>query len=294
MRRLQVLGLLAALLPSLALAQSSVMLWELSPGSPDVGDADYVVLRVSDACSLDGLALVVEDSSGASQGCYLRFEGPSPVANGYVLVGGAGLEDAISLAPDFLAECAALSPESGRLCLVDGSGLLDCVAYGQFTGDNSGFGAPADGILSGQALQRVQTTGYNATDWLRSPSADPSLLFQGRVLPPGGLTCSTDGGSGGGDGGTLDPTYLEFPGGGLCPTTALGQGGTSTDGGTSDGGTTSDGGGGGGPPSGGGGSIPYERSGCGCGADRSPAAAPLWALGLLFLLPLFGHRRRRA
>ncbi len=282
------IGLLLALWTTPASAQLA-RLWEVSTALADA-DGQYVILRVQDLCTMDGLALVVEDAAGDSQGCFLRFEGPPPVFTGYVFISISGAEDVYGYPPDYLARCTPLARESGRICLVNPTGLIDCLAYGQFTGDNGPWGAPAEGLLPNQSLVRSQTLGLNQVDWQRSASARPGNLLSNRLLPPGGVVCTnTDGGSPPPVDGGLDPNYLLAPDGTLCPTERFGV--VGSDGGT---GPTTDGGtgpiaDGGVPITGGGNSTPYERPSSCCNVSSGQTAMIFLPLGFLALWP----RRRR-
>ena len=72
---------------------------------------------------------------------------------------------------------------SGRVCFAPDptgiAGYVDCVAYGSFTGANTGYGTPATALVTGQALRRTVfnlSVRNNSTDFaLGSPRPANSL-----------------------------------------------------------------------------------------------------------------------
>jgi hypothetical protein len=72
---------------------------------------------------------------------------------------------------DFTLPAGALAPRSGRVCyrVVTQPGepgvVVDCVAYGLFTGDNGPFGKPTPVTPDNRSLVRVGLTGTNRADW---------------------------------------------------------------------------------------------------------------------------------
>jgi uncharacterized protein (TIGR03382 family) len=288
-------ALLLALLVSPARAQSlfhpPIRLEMISAGSSAEPDADYVVLRLDlsgpGACTLDGVAVTLEDARGQLLPCFVRLEGPPPRTTGVVLVATPRAEEALGLRADYVTTCAEVPLESGRVCVVRGTKAYDCVAYGQYTGDNGAGGPPADGLPLDRTLVRVQATGYNQTDWQSTPTADPGSLLADRPLQ----ACATDGGPAPSVDAGSDVFCPPRPNGSLCPTTRFQPlDGSATDGGA----TPSDGGADGGRGSttspGGGSAFENPPEGSSCCNAGGPGAA-------VFFLPLAGiyalRRRRR-
>ena len=105
------------------------------------------------------------DATGSETG---RFTFPDNVSNGAtgssILVGTLQFAAVSTVAPDFTMSPGIMSP-SGRVCFQ----TIDCVAYGDFTGSNSGYGSPAaalpvEGLLS-LKRGRTATPKNNATDY---------------------------------------------------------------------------------------------------------------------------------
>ena len=77
------------------------------------------------------------------------------------------------LAPDFVLPPGLLAPRAGRVCYVvdppqaegQPTGVIDCVAYGKFTGDNGSFGPPTPVTPDDRSLGRIGATGRNVDDW---------------------------------------------------------------------------------------------------------------------------------
>src|SRR6266404_1803287 len=75
-----------------------------------------------------------------------------------------------------------LAPRDGRVCYFvnppqnsgQPTGVIDCVAYGKFTGENGRFGPPTPITPDDRALRRVALTGRNADDWAGVLEPDPA------------------------------------------------------------------------------------------------------------------------
>ncbi len=288
------LALLLALLGAPASAQNRfhppIRLEMISAGSSTEPDADYVVLRLdlspSGTCTLDGVAVTLEDARGRLLPCFVRLEGPPPRPSGVVLIATPQAEATLGLRADYVTTCAEIPVESGRVCVVRGTRAYDCVAYGQYTGDNGAGGPPVDGLPLDRTLVRIQATGYNQTDWQSTPTADPGGLLADRTLE----TCATDGGSASSTDAGSDVFCPPRPDGGLCPTTRF----QPLDGGMADGAAApsdagTDGGRGSVTSPGGAGAFTSPPRGSSCCNAGGPGAA-------VFFLPLAGIyalRRRR-
>ena len=87
------------------------------------------------------------------------------------------------IALDEVVSGQLISPD-GRVCFGEfGGAPVDCVAYGNFTGDNAGHGLPAAQPVLGMALVRVAEMDDNADDFeLGSPMPENN---DGQVGAPG-------------------------------------------------------------------------------------------------------------
>ena len=131
-----------------------------------------------------GTSLEFFDGSGTKTG---EFTFPSHVNNGTqgssILVGTTAFAGASTVAPDFTMTANVNAPD-GRVCF---SASGDCVAYGNFTGNNGVFGTPAAALpITGvMSLKRVSTLGDNATNFqLGAPTPRNNAGQSGTVTPP--------------------------------------------------------------------------------------------------------------
>lgn len=251
---------LAAAIVAAPAAAQELRLEALSPGRIGDAAAQYVVLAGTPGASVAGTSLVAFDGEGVSQPLFASLQDGTLDDQGYLLVATSEAEVFYGLVAPASASAASLSPESGQLCLSDGTAYLDCVAWGAYPQNAWGLPAPTVGL--DQALQRVNTSGQNAVDWAINDQPDPAAYLP--MAPDGG---TADGG---------------------------GEDAGAADGGTEDGGVDAGGSGGGPahpyPP--GGGTLPdYQPPGCACSAQ---GGADAFGLGLLAAAGLaFVARRRR-
>jgi hypothetical protein len=118
---------------------------------------------------------IVFDDATASPGGQRVFVFTAPVpraeAGARILLATRAFANFTGLEPDFVMAPGMLPRNAGRVCYVvnppqaEGSGVIDCVAFGRFTGDNGPFGVPTPVTPDNRSLQRVDTTGDNRTDW---------------------------------------------------------------------------------------------------------------------------------
>jgi hypothetical protein len=132
---------------------------------------------LSTAGGLRGGAVVVIDDAAGSSETRRFFQFPRDVDNqqtgARVLIGTPDLEQIAGVRPDFIVPAGIIQPRSGRVCYVvnppdpgdQRTGVIDCVAYGAFAGDDVGFGRPTPVTPDDRSLQRVALTGQNAGDW---------------------------------------------------------------------------------------------------------------------------------
>lgn len=135
-----------------------------------------------------GTALVFDDATASEDGRRV-FQFTRDPANGAagarILVGTAQLETVSGVKPDFVLPAGFLRARTGRVCYYvnapqpqgQPTGFLDCVAYGEFTGENGTFGKPVRTTPDNRALQRVDLSGSNVADWdaVLSPTPENNL-----------------------------------------------------------------------------------------------------------------------
>jgi len=111
-------------------------------GDPRLQFVELVMLDVGQNI-LSGHPVIFQDASGRETG---RVAFTSNVPNGItgrnVLIGTQAFATAFNVTPDLIIPEGLMSPYSGRVCFE----TVDCVAYGDFTGSNTGYGTPAPGF----------------------------------------------------------------------------------------------------------------------------------------------------
>ena len=176
-----VAGLLLATAP--ATAQNKIALDEIVGSWLGDDEVQYVKLRLLDMGqnAIAGVGVIVFDDPSGETNSRRFFQFPANVArdgaNVKVLVATASARDQANLAPDFILPPGLLHPTAGRVCYglagVGTVNLIDCVAYGKFTGDNGTFGAPTRLPPDNLVLRRKAYTGKNRADW--TGALDPML-----------------------------------------------------------------------------------------------------------------------
>ncbi len=160
---------------------------EVFPGFEQAPDAQFVVLRMEAGAqvAVHGQPITTFDASGNSlppfaqfcstpaSACSLPKVSPACAANDCtspleandhrVLIATARARDLFCVTPDLLATGSIPVPD-GRVCFGDvgtfapscvASGPVDCVAYGDFAGNNGIFGTPAAALSPGVDLEGV-------------------------------------------------------------------------------------------------------------------------------------------
>ena len=156
-------------------AHSQIALDEIV-GSWQGDDAiQYVELRML-ADNQNGLAnaaaLVFDDASGSEDARRVVIFTQN-VARGVqgakVLIASLKASQLMGKDPDFPLPANYLHPTAGRVCFgvasETGLALVDCVAYGEYTGDKGSFGPPTPRTPDNRALQRIAYSGKNRSDW---------------------------------------------------------------------------------------------------------------------------------
>jgi hypothetical protein len=171
-----VLAVVAALLATSAAvhAQNQIALDEIVGSWQADDEIQYVELRMLAAGQngVAGSALVFDDATASADGRRTAFFTQN-VARGVegakILVASTKARDLANLQPDFLLPAGFLRPKTGRVCFAvntaNGLAVVDCVAYGAFTGENGTFGPPTPRTPDNRALQRSALSGRNRADW---------------------------------------------------------------------------------------------------------------------------------
>ena len=160
-----------------ARAQTKVVLQELLGSWEGDDEIQYVELRMADAGQnvLAGVAALVFDDATASvdnERTFIFTQNPANgVADGRILIGTTKVRDLGNVALDDLPlPTGYFSPKGGRVCYAvnEGRGFvpIDCVSYGDFTGDTFTFGAPTTITPDNRVLRRNALTGKNRADWI--------------------------------------------------------------------------------------------------------------------------------
>lgn len=167
-----------------AMAQGQIVLSEVLGSWQGDDTVQFVELQmVADGQQkLAGVGeLVFDDASGDAE-TRRFFTLTANVARGAinatVLIATARFRQvAPSVVPDFTLPDDMMATHHGRVCyqVRDGNGgttLVDCIAYGDFTGENGAFGRP-EVTPDNRSLQRVQLTGVNRPDWITALTPAP-------------------------------------------------------------------------------------------------------------------------
>jgi hypothetical protein len=173
-----------------------VVIEEVFFGTDDCPDAQYVRLRTLSA----GQVLVAnqtvqtQNADGSSAPLFGTFSrnlsnGGSGVA---MLMGTSQAAELFGIAMDQVVD-GRLVIADGRVCFGSFGGQpVDCLAYGDYTGDNGSRGQPAARPGAGQALARIDDTGNNAMDFQSAAPAPVNNGGQsgtlGTCAPPATLT----------------------------------------------------------------------------------------------------------
>ena len=123
------------------------------------------------------------NASGAQTGTFTFSGNVTNAANGAsILIGTTAFDSASSVTPDFFMSSDVVAPD-GRVCFEN----IDCVAYGNYTGSNTGYGSAASALpTSGNSsLKRSTNTNNNANDFaLGTPAPRNNAGQTGTVTSP--------------------------------------------------------------------------------------------------------------
>jgi len=141
---------------------------------------------LSDGGGTRGPAVLVFDDASGSPDTRRVFTFTHDLAIGLagsrILLATPGLTSLAGFAPDFVLPPGMLAPRDGRVCYFvnppqaagQPTGVIDCVAYGKFTGENGPFGPPTPITPDDRALRRSALTGRNVDDWTGVLRPDPT------------------------------------------------------------------------------------------------------------------------
>jgi hypothetical protein len=159
----------------IARAQATIVLDEMVSSWQGDDEIQYIELRMLGAnltMLANTAALVFDDATGSADGRRTAFFTQNVtrgVVNAKILVASTKARDLASVQPDFLLPAGFFHVKAGRVCFAangnSGLVLVDCVAYGAYTGDNGTFGAPTPLTPDNRALQRMALKGRNRADW---------------------------------------------------------------------------------------------------------------------------------
>ena len=158
-----------------ARAQNRIALDEIVGSWQGDDEMQYVELRMlaADQQNIANVAALIFDDATASadgqRAAIFTTNVARGVENGKILLATTKARDAANLVPDFILPTGYLRPKGGRVCYAvsngQGFGRVDCVAYGDFTGDALTLGPPTSRTPDNRALQRIAYRGRNRDDW---------------------------------------------------------------------------------------------------------------------------------
>jgi hypothetical protein len=140
-------------------------------GTADCPNAQYVMMRMlaSSMQFINGQKVRAQNADGSAAPDFGTFNGNAPhgMAGDAFIMGTSDAAALFGIAMDQETSGMLVRPD-GRVCYgFFGSGPVDCVAYGNYTGDNTGGGSPAVAAQFGMALIRESggQLGNDATDF---------------------------------------------------------------------------------------------------------------------------------
>jgi len=146
-------------------------------GTADCPNAQYVMMRqlAPQQRFINGQKVTTQNADGSAGGDFGTFGGNVPNGNAgdAYIMGTADAATLFGIAMDQQASGTLVLPD-GRVCFGQFAGsAVDCLAYGNFTGDNTGGGSPAVAPQLGMAFVRHgnNLNGDDATDFsLEAPA----------------------------------------------------------------------------------------------------------------------------
>jgi hypothetical protein len=166
-------------------------------GTADCPNAQYVRLRLlaPGMTFVNNQHVTTQNADGSAAADFGVFDkNASNGANAAnILMGTADAAGLFGIGMDTEVSGQLILPD-GRVCFGDFGGQpVDCVAYGNFTGDNGSGGAPAAAPVLGMALSRTSTSGPDSTAFaLAAPAPRNNAGTTGTLgVCPGGVSTPT-------------------------------------------------------------------------------------------------------
>lgn len=155
-------------------------------GTENCPNAQFVVLRTQDSGQIfvQNQTIAVQNADGSDAGLFGTFTRnltDNPGEGVAILMATAEAEGLFGITADEVASGQLVFPD-GRVCFGEFDGPVDCVAFGNFTGNNTGFGSPAVQPQLGMALVRQSETGDNSADFVLGTPAPENNAGQVGVL----------------------------------------------------------------------------------------------------------------
>jgi hypothetical protein len=198
--RILVAGMLA-LVARTAGAQNMIVLDEVLGSWLGDDEVQYVELRMlsTGQSALTGVAaLVFDDATASTDGQRVYGFQQSVAQDGAgvkILVATSKASTQAGVTADFVLPPGFIHPKAGRICYAVagtlGLSVVDCVAYGDYTGPRLTFGPPTAITPDNRVLRRTQQTGKNRADWIGA--LDPKLQNNAGAVGPLPMTLCGDG-----------------------------------------------------------------------------------------------------
>jgi hypothetical protein len=147
-----------------------VVIDQVFPGTADCPNAQYVMMRMLLAGMqfINGQKVPVQNADGSAAGEFGTFGGNAPhgMAGDAFIMGTRDAATLFGIAMDQETSGALVLPD-GRVCFgFFGNAPVDCLAYGGYSGDNSGGGTPAVAPQLGMAWVRQSNTMDDMNDFV--------------------------------------------------------------------------------------------------------------------------------
>src|SRR5215831_11825634 len=157
---------------SVSAATTRIVLAEIL-GSWQGDDAvQFVELAITTdgATNVAGGTLTFAGASGAKQSISLPTDVTNGAAGARILLETTRGAQVTGVPSDFVLPDGLLPPRTGRICYqvsdpIAGTHVVDCLAYGGYSGDNGAFGKATTLTPDDRSLQRIAVGGDNQTDW---------------------------------------------------------------------------------------------------------------------------------
>jgi hypothetical protein len=171
-----------------------MMIREVFAGSAAQPNAHFVELQMyaSGQNFVGGKQVKIFDAAGNPVGTS-TFSGsvPNGANQASILVGTAEVQAAFGIAPDLTMSSAVIPAGGGKACFHDPGDTyampvdIDCVAWGTYSGPNTGTGTPAGAFASGMSLERKISGGNPAVlDYPGDDTDNSSADFQTATPSP--------------------------------------------------------------------------------------------------------------